>query len=232
MTVSPASINGMACGTAVTITYTATFHVLADSPGGTVQFLYTTGSGQKSPTTSLQVGAGKTSQIYTFTWHGQLSANDTAPGTGGIVVNSPNALTSQLVKPAGTCKQVGPTPTPVPFTVTKVVLTTSVTPTGPITCGTEEVKENYNITFYIAPNGPGGTLVFLYTPDQSQTTPTALQNYNLEVNPGQTSVTYSFFWEDPISAGIELPGVAVVHVLAPQAINSNSVPPLVTGCHK
>ncbi len=41
LTVSPASINGIACGTNITVTYTATFTVPANTPGGTVQFTYT-----------------------------------------------------------------------------------------------------------------------------------------------------------------------------------------------
>ncbi|HAH00428.1 MAG TPA: hypothetical protein DCL75_16610, partial [Ktedonobacter sp.] len=41
MTVSPTSIQGLSCGTSVVVSYTATIHVAANSPGGTVQFSYT-----------------------------------------------------------------------------------------------------------------------------------------------------------------------------------------------
>src|SRR5204862_410496 len=40
MTVSPTSIQGLSCGTSIVVTYTATIHVAANSPGGTVQFSY------------------------------------------------------------------------------------------------------------------------------------------------------------------------------------------------
>src|SRR5258708_7341446 len=45
MSVSPASIAGMACGTNVTITYTAHFNVTPNSRGGTVQFNDTVNNG-------------------------------------------------------------------------------------------------------------------------------------------------------------------------------------------
>src|SRR5581483_5536541 len=46
MSVTPNSIAGMACGTNVTVTYTATFHVRPNSVGGTVQFAYTVNNGR------------------------------------------------------------------------------------------------------------------------------------------------------------------------------------------
>src|SRR5438105_2273635 len=58
MTVNPTSIAGQTCGTYVTVTYTATFVVSSNSPGGTVQFDYTTNNGSSSSTASLTFAAG------------------------------------------------------------------------------------------------------------------------------------------------------------------------------
>ncbi len=101
--VNPTSIAGMACGTAITVTYTATFHIAANSPGGPVQFLYTWNNGRASPSASITVGPGKTTATYAFTWSGKLPADHTLPSYGGVIVTSPNAVNSPLVKPAGMC---------------------------------------------------------------------------------------------------------------------------------
>ncbi len=39
LAVSPSDITGTACGTSVTFTYTATFHIPANTAGGTIQFM-------------------------------------------------------------------------------------------------------------------------------------------------------------------------------------------------
>lgn len=103
MAVSPANIAGYACGTQLTVTYTATFHIAANSPGGTIQFTYTVNNGRGSPTARLTVGAGKTIATYSFTWSGSLPADHTYPGAGGVMTSSPNAVNSPLVKPVGMC---------------------------------------------------------------------------------------------------------------------------------
>src|SRR5581483_12002832 len=46
MSVSPASIAGKPCGSSLTVTYTATFFVLEDGPGGLAHFQYTTDNGR------------------------------------------------------------------------------------------------------------------------------------------------------------------------------------------
>jgi hypothetical protein len=231
MAVSPSNLGTLPCNTQVTVTYTATFHVRPDGPGGTATFSYTTGNSQSAADASLVFAAGEVAKTYTFTWQGQLGTGKSGPGMGGVVVNSPNALTSPQVKPTGTCGTITPTPTPAPFVITSVVLTTSVNPTGPLTCGTELAKQTYNITFHIAPHSAGGTIVYSETPDQSELTPGTINYYDLTVDPGQTTATASYFWEDPVSAGIVLPTTGYVQVEAPNKLKSNTVPPLVTGCH-
>ena len=101
--VQPQSIAGKACGTAITVTYTATFHIAANSPGGTIHFTYTVNNGRSSMPASVIVKADQASAIYAFSWSGNLPADHTYPGPGGVMVTSPNTITSPLVKPNGVC---------------------------------------------------------------------------------------------------------------------------------
>ena len=103
MTVSPASIAGIKCGTNLTVTYTATFRVAPDSNGGVVQFQYTTNNGRGTNLASLTFPPGVTTLTYSFTWSGSLPADHTAPGQGGVIVTSPNAVNSGLFGPTGKC---------------------------------------------------------------------------------------------------------------------------------
>ncbi len=103
MAVSPTSIAGMSCGTNLTVTYTATFHVAPGSNGGTVQFQYTVNNGRGSSPGSLVFAPGVTTMTYSFTWSGALPPDHTYPEPGGVIVTSPNAVNSQLIGPAGSC---------------------------------------------------------------------------------------------------------------------------------
>ena len=103
MSVSPASIAGLKCGTNVTVTYTATFHIAPDSNGGTIQFMYTITNGRGSTPASLTVAPGNTTATYSFTWSGALPADHTYPQQGGVIVTGPNALNPVLIAPTGQC---------------------------------------------------------------------------------------------------------------------------------
>ena len=103
MAVNPTSIAGKTCGTAIVVTYTATFHIAANSPGGTIQFTYTVNNGRSSPGTSVSVAAGQTTATYSFTWSGNLPSDHTYPGLGGVITSSPNAVQSPMVQPTGMC---------------------------------------------------------------------------------------------------------------------------------
>src|SRR6266487_5953751 len=108
MGVNPASIAGMACGLTITVTYAATFHVAANSSGGTVQFLYTVNNGRSTTPASLNFGPGETIKTYSFTWQGKLSSDNVSPGLGGVLTSSPNELHSPSIKPTGTCVSSAP----------------------------------------------------------------------------------------------------------------------------
>lgn len=103
MSVSPTSIAGLTCGTNVTVTYTATFHIAPGSNGGTIQFTYTTNNGRGSTPANLTVAPGNTTATYSFTWSGSLPADHTYPQQGGVLVTAPNALNPVLIAPTGQC---------------------------------------------------------------------------------------------------------------------------------
>jgi hypothetical protein len=103
VSVTPGSIAGLSCGTNLTVTYTATFHVRPNSAGGTVQFEYTVNNGRGQTPASIDFNPGETTKSYTFSWSGALPADHTYPEPGGIQVISPNQLTSPLVAPTGMC---------------------------------------------------------------------------------------------------------------------------------
>jgi hypothetical protein len=74
LVVTPNSIAGTTCGSQASFKYTATFHIPAGTPGGTINFLDTTNNGRSSPSASVTVPAGQTTAIYRFTTSGTLPA--------------------------------------------------------------------------------------------------------------------------------------------------------------
>ena len=110
ISVDPSSVASYACGTNITVTYTATFVVASHSPGGTVQFMYTVNNGHSDQSASLTFAAGETTKTYTFTWSGNLPDDHTYPGIGKVITSSPNQV-SNGAQPSGQCYTVTPTPT-------------------------------------------------------------------------------------------------------------------------
>jgi zinc ribbon protein len=111
MSVNPLSIAGMTCGTQLTVTYTATFHVLANGPGGTIQFMYTTDGGRTTKSGLIQFSPGETTKQFPFTSTGMLAENGAFPGAGQVTTTSPNVISSQTLTPTGSCT---PPPTATP----------------------------------------------------------------------------------------------------------------------
>jgi hypothetical protein len=199
------------------VTYTATFHFPSGSAGGQVTFAYTTSNGRGSTPAHLAVSPGQVSAMYAFTWSGQLPADHTQPGSGGVVVTSPNSYTSPLVAPTGACSPA----TSVPFKVIGLELSASPSLIG-THCGTA-FTEKYTAVFHIAPGGPGGTIVFQYTTNNGRSNS---QNISLHVAALQTSVTYTFTWSGVLPADHTAPGTGVVLMSAPNQKESPSAAPL------
>ncbi|HLG75730.1 MAG TPA: hypothetical protein VKX46_04910 [Ktedonobacteraceae bacterium] len=215
MAVNPSSIQGMACGTSITVTYIATLHVAANSPGGTVQFTYTTNNGRNSTPASLTFNPGQTSRTFSFTWSGALPADHTYPGLGGIQITSPNQLTSQMVAPSGQCS----TPSAA-FQVTGVTMSVSPASIQGMACGTS-VTVTYTATIHVTANSPGGTVQFTYTTNNGRSSTPA----SITFSPGQTSRTYSFTWSGALPADHTYPGLGGIQVTAPNQLTSQMVKP-------
>lgn len=103
MSVSPTSIAGTTCGTYLTVTYTATFHLAANGPGGTIHFEYTVNNGRGSTLATLAVAPRQTTATYSFTWAGNLPSDHTYPEPGGVIVRSPTYVLPPTVWPTGQC---------------------------------------------------------------------------------------------------------------------------------
>jgi hypothetical protein len=110
LTVDPLSVAGQSCGTQLTLTYTATFNVLAKGPGGAIQFTYTTDGGRTTKTGVVQLSPGETSMKFQFPSSGTLELNGAFPGAGQVTTTSPNTVSSQAVTPSGACTPVTATP--------------------------------------------------------------------------------------------------------------------------
>ncbi|WP_146747086.1 hypothetical protein [Thermogemmatispora tikiterensis] len=215
MAVSPASIAGQSCGTELTVTYTATFHVVPDQGTHTVQFAYTTNNGRSQQFASLQFLPGQATKTFSFSWHGALPLDHTAPGLGGVLVTSPNQLISTPVKPAGLC-------TPAPFHVTSVTMSVNPGTIAGLHCGTN-LKVTYTATFHIAPGSLGGIIKFGYTVDNGRSGGDNTQT--LVVGPGATTQTYSFTWSGVLPADHTFPEPGGVLVSSPNVVRSPLVGP-------
>jgi hypothetical protein len=213
MTVTPASIAGVSCGTNATVTYTATFHVRPRSAGGTVTFNYTVNNGRGQTPASITFKPGETTKAYTFTWSGALPLDHTYPEAGGVQVTSPNQLISPLVGPAGQC-------TPAKFQVTNIDMAVSPTSIQGLSCGTSIVV-TYTAAIHVAPGSSGGTVQFSYTVNNGRGQTPA----SITFSPGQTVRTYTFTWSGALPADHTYPGPGGVQVTSPNLLTSSLVRP-------
>jgi len=213
LVVNPNSIAGKVCGSSASFTYTATFHIPANSAGGTIQFQYTLNNGHSSSNASVSVSPGETTKIYTFSSSGTLYPDHTYPGIAEVLVNSPKAVSSPQVKPAGTC-------TTAAFNVTSIDMAVKPTSIAGMTCGTAIIV-TYTATFHIAANSPGGTIQFTYTVNNGRSSPSA----SVTVSPGQTTATYSFTWSGNLPPDHTYPGLGGVITSSPNVVHSPLVKP-------
>jgi len=214
MAVTPQSIAGTTCGTNLTVTYTATIHVVPDSAGGTVKFGYTVNNGRGQNMASLNFGPGVTTKTYAFTWSGALPVDHTYPEAGGIQVTSPNQLLSPLVGPTGQCTPAAA------FHVAKIDMTVSPTSIQGLACGTSLVV-TYTATIHVAPNSPGGTVQFSYTVNNGRGQNMASLNFG----PGQTIKTYTFTWSGALPVDHTYPEPGGIQVTSPNQLTSPLVGP-------
>src|SRR5258706_5326027 len=213
MSVTPGSIADLSCGTNLTVTYTALFHVSPNSVGGIVQFNSTVNNGRGQTPASITFNPGETTKSYTFTWSGALPIDHTYPGPGGVQVTSPNQLTSPLVAPAGQC-------TPAKFQVTKIDMAVSPTSIQGLSCGTSIVV-TYTATIHVAPDSSGGTVQFNYTTNNGRGQTPASINFGQ----GETTKTYTFTWSGALPADHTYPEPGGIQVTSPNQLTSSLVGP-------
>ncbi|MEO7001107.1 MAG: hypothetical protein ABI068_04840 [Ktedonobacterales bacterium] len=103
LAVSPDNIAGLVCGSHVTFTYTVTFHLLALTIAGVIQFNYTFNNGRGGNRAQITVAAGQTTATYSFKWSGNLPADHFYPEGGGVIVGNPNLINSPLLAPSDAC---------------------------------------------------------------------------------------------------------------------------------
>lgn len=214
MAVSPTSIAGMACGTSISVVYTAAFHAPANSPGGTVQFLYSTNNGRATSRASIAFAPGETLKTYAFSWSGTLYPDHVYPGLGSVVTNAPNALISPTVKPSGICALSAT------FQVTSIDLAVSPSSIAGSTCNSS-IALTYTVTFHIASYSPGGMIQFAYSTNngRSQT------NASTVVDAAATTKTFTFTSSGTLYPDHTFPGVAIVMVTSPNSLISSGVVP-------
>ena len=213
LVVIPNSIAGKICGSSASFTYTATFHIPANTAGGTIQFQYTLNNGRSLTNASVVVPPGDTTKTYTFSNSGTLYLDHTYPGIAEVLVNSPNSISSPQVKPAGTCSSAA-------FNVTSISMAVNPASIAGKTCGTAIVV-TYTATFHLAANSPGGTIQFTYTVNNGRSSPGA----SVTVSPGQTTTTYSFTWSGNLPSDHTYPGLGGVITSSPNAVQSPMVQP-------
>ena len=216
MAVSPASLQGLACGSSLTVTYTATIDAAPNNSGGTVRFSYTTNNGRSQTPASVTFNPGQTTKTYSFTWSGVLPADHTAPGLGGIQITSPNQLTSGTIEPTGQCGSSSSSA----FRVTSVTMAASPASLQGTTCGTSTTV-TYTATIHVAANGPGGTVQFTYTVNNGRSQTPA----SVTFAPGQTTKTYSFTWSGALPADHTYPGLGGIQITSPNALTSSTAKP-------
>ncbi|MGZ3637277.1 MAG: hypothetical protein ACXVCX_05500 [Ktedonobacterales bacterium] len=217
LSVTPTSIAGTTCGSAASFSYTAVFHIPAESAGGTIHYAYTLNNGRSQTDGTVTAGAGETSATATFTSSGTLSADHTYPGTAIVMVTSPNTVKSPQVKPDGACTEAGASG---PFQVTGVTMTVTPSSIAGKSCGTP-LTVTYTAVFHLAANGPGGTVQFEYTINNGRGSNPA----SLVVAPGQTTASYAFQWSGNLPADHTYPGPGGVLVTSPNALTSARVAP-------
>jgi hypothetical protein len=104
MSVSPTTVSTWTCGSYIQVVYNAVFHVDPGPSGGVIEFSYTLNNGRSQTPEKLTIIPGQHMTNYVFTWQGALPADHTYPGLGGVMVTSPNQLTSPTVSPSGKCR--------------------------------------------------------------------------------------------------------------------------------
>lgn len=214
LAVNPAAMSGMTCGSAANFTYSATFHIPAGAPGGTILFTYTLNNGRSEIPSAVTVAPGETQKTFTFITSGALPSDHTYPGVAIVRVTSPNSISSPAATPNGVCSAPGN------FEVREVTMTVDPASISGMQCYTS-LTVTYTATFLLPPDSPGGTIQFEYTVNNGR----GSRNATIDVSAGQTSASYVFQWKGALPADHTYPAPGGVIVNSPNVITSPRLGP-------
>lgn len=102
VSMNPASIAGIACGTNISVTYTATIAIAPDSNAGTVQLVWTVGFAHFAA--SINFAPAQTIQTIALTQTGTIDRLVKFPRPASISSTSPNSFSSATVQCNSVCK--------------------------------------------------------------------------------------------------------------------------------
>lgn len=103
MAVQPTTINGIACGATLSVTWTATFHLPSNGPGGVIHLSYSWNEGRGSSDASVTVPPNATTAMFSFVHTDKVLPDHSFPQNGVVQVTNPNVLTSPELMPSGNC---------------------------------------------------------------------------------------------------------------------------------
>jgi hypothetical protein len=101
MSVNPSSVSGVACGTTINITYTATVNIAADSNAGTVSLVWN--AVFEHPGASITFAPMQTVGTVSLTLSEKAARYINFPRPVSIASTSPNAVSSAPIVPSGQC---------------------------------------------------------------------------------------------------------------------------------
>jgi hypothetical protein len=101
MSVNPASVSGVACGSIINITYIATVAIAPDSNAGTVTLVWN--AVFQHPAASITFAPTQTLGTITLTLPEKAAHYGGFPRPVSIASTSPNAFSSAPIVPSGQC---------------------------------------------------------------------------------------------------------------------------------
>ena len=101
ISVSPATVTGITCGSTINVVYTATITIAPDSNAGTVQLIWNLA--HIHVLASASFAPTQTVRTITYTDTGKIGKANGFPRPGSITSTSPNTVSSATVQSAGIC---------------------------------------------------------------------------------------------------------------------------------